>query len=78
MSPRLELKPPTGSLSGFGLEAWLLGTPGELDAAQAALAAVGTVQWAGTGGIRGHRDALTCADQGRQRAYLRVHIGGVR
>jgi hypothetical protein len=74
----VELKPPTGSGSGFGLEIWALGTPGELDVAQAALAAAGVVQWAGTGGVRGHRDTLGGADQGRQRAYLRVHIGGVR
>lgn len=78
MSPRLQLGPATGSGSGFGLEAWLLGTPGELDAAQAALAAAGTVLWAGTGGARGQRESLTGADRGRQRTYLRMRFGGAR
>jgi hypothetical protein len=76
VSPRLELTPPTGSGSAFGLEAWLLGTPGELDAATAALAGTGAVVWQGANGVRGGREPLTGADRGRHRTYLRVLIGG--
>ncbi|WP_376771162.1 hypothetical protein [Rhizomonospora bruguierae] len=50
------------------MEIWLTGTPAELDAAAAALAAVGHLTQRGT------RRPLTGADTGRHRLYLRLNV----
>ncbi|MEU8330017.1 hypothetical protein [Micromonospora sp. NPDC048839] len=51
-----------------GLEVWLTGTRAELDAATAALTAAGHLVQRGT------RHALTGADAGRYRLYLRLNV----
>jgi hypothetical protein len=71
------LRPPTGSGVTFGLEAWLTGTPAELDAALAALASVGRVACHGIGG-RGTREPLAGADYGRYRTYALTHLTAAR
>ncbi len=48
------------------LEIWLIGTPGQLDRATAALAATGTITQDPA------RHALAGADSGRYRTYLRI------
>ena len=50
------------------LEAWLIGTPDQLDAALAALATAGRVVY------RSPRHRLTGADHGRHRQYVRVAV----
>ena len=62
MTRRLD-RPTTGSTVAFGLEAWLIGTPAELDAALAALASVGRVVHVAD------RMPLAGADHGRWRTY---------
>jgi hypothetical protein len=71
------LRPPTGSSATFGLEAWLIGTPAELDAALAALASVGRVACHGIG-RHGTREPLAGADYGRYRTYALTHLTGAR
>jgi hypothetical protein len=66
-------RPATGSGVGFGLEAWLIGTPAELDAALGALAAAGRVRWQGIG-RPGARVPLAGADYGRFRAYALIYM----
>ncbi|MCT2277270.1 hypothetical protein M3G91_06510 [Micromonospora chalcea] len=51
-----------------GAEVWLTGTPAELDALTAALTAAGHLTQRGT------RRALTGADTGRHRLYLRLTV----
>ncbi|MET9302311.1 hypothetical protein [Micromonospora aurantiaca] len=51
-----------------GAEVWLTGTPAELDALTAALTAAGHLTQRGT------RRALTGADAGRHRLYLRLTV----
>ncbi|MDG9678245.1 hypothetical protein [Micromonospora sp. DH14] len=55
-----------------GLEVWLIGTRAELDAATAALTDAGHVVQRGT------RHALTGADAGRYRLYLRLSVAAGR
>ena len=50
------------------LEAWITGTPDQLDAALAALTAAGRVVY------RSPRHRLTGADHGRHRHYLRIAL----
>jgi hypothetical protein len=71
------LRPPTGSGVTFGLEAWLIGTPAELDAALAALASVGRVACHGVG-RPGTREPLSGADYGRYRTYALTHLSATR
>ncbi|PSK64866.1 hypothetical protein B0E53_03169 [Micromonospora sp. MH33] len=55
-----------------GAEVWLTGTPAELDALTAALAAAGHLTQRGT------RRALTGTDSGRHRLYLRLTVAAVK
>lgn len=55
-------------MADLGLEVWLTGTPGELDAAARALAAIGRVIY------RGQRIPLAGVDTGRYRAYARIRV----
>ncbi|RAO47417.1 hypothetical protein ONO86_02964 [Micromonospora noduli] len=55
-----------------GLEAWLTGTPAELDAATAALTDAGHLTQHGT------RRPLTGSDAGRYRLYLRLSVAADR
>lgn len=66
-------RPRVGSGVGFGLEAWLIGTPAELDAALSALAAAGRIRYQGIG-RPGARMPLAGADYGRFRAYALIHV----
>jgi hypothetical protein len=70
-------RPTTGSGVAFGLEVWLIGTHTELDAALAALATAGRINWQGIG-KPGRREPLGGADTGRYRAYAHLYVPAVR
>jgi hypothetical protein len=60
--------PASGATVAFGLEAWLIGTPAELDAALDALAGAGRIAHVTA------REPLAGADRGRYRTYALTHI----
>lgn len=61
-------RPASGSTSTFGLEVWITGTPGECNAALAALHGVGRVAHVAD------RFPMAGADRGRFRTYALIHL----
>lgn len=57
-----------------GLEVWLIGTPGELDAAVTALTAVGVHLLPPDPADHPQRHPMLGADYGRHRLYLRIAV----